>query len=68
MSLGNHVIKHWSSTQSVIALSSGEAEYYAMVKASSVALGIQGVMRDLGVQVKGVTLKADATAAKGIAS
>lgn len=68
MSLGNHVIKHWSSTQSVIALSSGEAEYDAMVKTSSVALGIQGVMRDLGLNVRGVTLNTDATAAKGIAS
>ena len=30
--LGSHVVKTWSTTQSVIALSSGEAEYYGMVK------------------------------------
>ena len=26
--LGSHCIKHWSSTQTLISLSSGEAEYY----------------------------------------
>ena len=31
--LGNHLIKSWSSTQSLIALSSGEAEFYGVVKA-----------------------------------
>ena len=30
--LGNHAVKSWSSTQAVIALSSGEAEYYGLVK------------------------------------
>ena len=29
--LGRHVVKSWSSTQKVISLSSGEAEYYGMV-------------------------------------
>ena len=33
--LGEHVVKTWSCTQSVIALSSGEAEYYGMVKGGS---------------------------------
>merc|ERR1711895_351289 len=35
--LGEHLIKGWSVTQAVIALSSGEAEYYGIVKGSSVA-------------------------------
>ena len=35
LKLGNHVIKTWAHTQSVIALSSGEAEYYGMVKGAS---------------------------------
>eukprot|EP00969_Alexandrium_andersonii_P349323 15430770-Alexandrium_andersonii.AAC.1 len=30
--LGGHVLKAWSSAQSVIATSSGEAEYYGMAK------------------------------------
>ena len=64
--LGEHVTKIWSSTQNVIALSSGEAEYYALVKAGSQGLGFQAMLRDLGMEGK-LVLKGDATAAKGIA-
>ena len=35
--MGEQCIKAWSVTQSVISLSSGEAEYYSMVKGASVA-------------------------------
>ena len=45
---GGHVIKSWSTMQSVIALSSGEAEYYGMVKASSVAIGIRTLAGQIG--------------------
>ena len=64
---GNHCIKSWASTQGVIAFSSGEAEYYGVVKASSVALGTRAMFADMGVRV-GVEIHTDATAAKGIAS
>ena len=64
---GEHIIKSWSTTQSVIALSSGEAEYYGMVKGASVGLGIQSVLRDFGIRVK-LTLNSDASAAIAIAS
>jgi hypothetical protein len=64
---GNCLIKSWSNNQKVIALSSAEAEYYAMVKGTSHAIGIQSMMADLGVKVK-VRLSTDASAAKGIAS
>ena len=30
--IGEHWVKGWSHTQAVIALSSGEAEYYGLVK------------------------------------
>ncbi len=46
---GSHLIKHWASTQSVIALSSGEAEYYALVKGSGQAIGMCSMIRELGV-------------------
>ena len=36
-------------TQATIALSSGEAEYYSMVKAASEALGLQAMAQDFGV-------------------
>ena len=38
-----HERKHWSSTQGSIALSVGEAEYYALVKAAADGLGIQAL-------------------------
>ena len=38
LKLGSHVIRTWSHTQSVIALSSGEAEYYGMVKGAPYSL------------------------------
>ena len=67
ITIGSHVIKTWSSTQTVIALSSGEAEYYGMVKGASIALGIQSMLSDLGVNIK-IRVRTDASAAKGIAT
>ena len=64
---GSHLIKSWSTTQSVIALSSGEAEYYGMVKGASVGLGLQSVLGDFDISVS-LTLKSDASAAIAIAS
>ena len=63
--LGKHLIKSWSSTQAIIALSSGEAEFYALVKCGSVASGIRNMLRDLGIKVK-IQISTDASAAKGI--
>ena len=67
ITIGDHVIKHWSTTQATVALSSGEAEYYGMVKGGSTALGVQSMLADLGVELK-VRLRTDASAAKGIAT
>ena len=64
---GEHLIKSWATTQGVIALSSGEAEYYSIVKGGSIALGIRNIMTDMGVESK-IKIKTDASAAKGIAS
>ena len=63
--LGSHMIKSWSSIQSVIAFSSGEAEYYSMVKGGSVGLGVQAMLREIGIDL-GIVLKCDASAAVGI--
>ena len=65
--LGDCCIKSWSSTQNLIALSSGEAEYYGVVKAASVALGTQAMLKDMGF-VLPIEVMTDASAAKGIAS
>jgi hypothetical protein len=64
---GNHVIKHWSSTQSLVSLSSGEAEYYGCVRAGSHGLGIVIMMMDFGL-TKRLRLKTDASVAKSLAS
>ena len=64
-SIAGGAIKTWSSTQSVAALSSGEAEYYALVKAAAEGLGIQSLAKDLGWDFK-VRIWVDATAARGI--
>ena len=67
--LGNHVIKNWSTNQAVLALSSGEAEFYSLVKAGSVVLGIQALAADLGVVYrKAPVIKTDASAAIGISN
>ena len=65
--LGQHCVKTWSSTQAIIALSSGEAEYYGVVKATSTGLGCKSLMADLG-QTTQLSVHTDAEAAKGIAS
>ena len=65
--LGGHLIKGWSITQAVIALSSGEAEYYGIVKGSSVGLGIRSVLADLGCRVR-LGVNTDSSAAKGMAT
>jgi hypothetical protein len=66
---GEHIIKSWSNNQAVIALSSGEAEYYALVKGVSGAIGATNLCQDLGTIVEGpIKAKTDANAAIGIAS
>ena len=66
--LGKHLIKSWSTNQAVIALSSGEAEYYGMVKGGSMGLGSKAILDDLGIHVsEPFELKTDASAAIGIA-
>ena len=63
--LGKHLIKSWSTTHGPISLSSGEAEFYGVVKASSVALGYQAMMEDLGQKLE-VRVWTDSTATMGI--
>ena len=64
--IGNHMIRSWSSTQRVIALSSGEAEYYGMVRGGAEGLGTRSILEDMGINMK-IKLSEDSTAAKGIA-
>ena len=67
MMLGNEVVKTWSNTQTTIAQSSGEAEYYAIVRAAAEGLGMQSIMHDLGWKMR-ILLWVDSSAAESIAS
>ena len=64
--LGMHLLKSWSVNQQHVALSSGEAEYYGLVRGVSQALGAKAMLKDLGVEV-GIQAFVDASAAVGIA-
>ena len=65
--IGGRTIKSWSTTQAVIALSSGEAEFYGVVKGASALLGLLSLATDLGIELKG-RIHTDSSAARGICS
>ena len=49
--LGKHAVKHWSSTQTSISLSPGEAEFAGVVRGAGQGLGYQALLRDVGVEL-----------------
>ena len=62
---GKHCIRHFSTTQPTVTLSSGEAELTGLCKGAAHAIGLQAVARDLGLQFS-IKIKTDATAAIGM--
>ena len=62
---GKHCLKTWSSTQEVVAVSSGEAELYGIVQGATHGLGMQSLMRDLGIEAE-IHIHSDASAAIGM--
>ena len=65
VTIGSHVIKTYSRQQKTVALSSAEAELYAMVAASAETLAIIAYAQDLGTIFKG-EIYTDSSAALGI--
>ena len=63
--LGSHTIHHWSSTQSVVALSSAEAELNAIVKSISEVLCVLHMAEECGTKLQGEVCT-DSSAANGI--
>ena len=63
--LGSHCIKSWSSNQTIIALSSAEAELYALLKGASQTLGLKSMGEDFGDHLD-AGLWSDASAAIAI--
>ena len=66
MTIGEHFIKGWSTTQASITLSSAEAELVAMTKAVAETLGIINMIKGLGHSMTGCVY-ADSSAALSIA-
>ena len=64
--LGSHCIKTWSASQGAVALSSAEAEFYAMVEAVTRAKGLRSLALELGFRELSnvVHLGTDSSAAK----
>ena len=62
---GKHLVKHWSSTQKTVTLSSGEAELAGIVKGAGEGMGLQSLLLDLGVSAS-LRVHADSSAAVGI--
>ena len=60
------VLKHWSVTQSTVALSSDEAELVGICKGASVSMGLRALCSDLGLEPK-IRVHTDAAAAIGMA-
>ena len=53
----------WSSTQSSVTLSSGEAEFHGVVKGAAMGLGFQALLRDFDLELP-VRLWTDSDAAR----
>ena len=65
--LDNHVIRTWASMQVVVALSSGKAEFYSLVKGACEGLGVAALAVDSGLMRMPIEIATDSLAAKGIA-
>ena len=63
---GPHALKMWATSQSTIALSSGEAELYAMTKMAVQIRGLMRLVADLELDLKAI-VRSDSIAAIGIA-
>ena len=63
--LGIHPIRMYSKTQSVVALSSAESEFYATTKAATEGIGVMALFEDLGMYKK-IVMEVDASAALGV--
>ena len=67
MMINGTVVKHWSRTQATRALSTAEAEYYAVVTGAPEGLGMQSMIAYLCVTTQ-VRVSIDSNASKAIAS
>jgi hypothetical protein len=65
--LGSSLLKHWTTTQPTVSLSSGESEMKAITKGCVELLYIDNLLKQQGLNMK-LFLETDASAAKGAAA
>ena len=63
--LNGACLKTWNTTQTVVARSSREAEYYAAVKGAAEGMALQSMLADLGLKVT-IEVHTDSSACRGI--
>jgi len=63
---GKHTLDTSSTTQSVVALSTGESEFHAIVKGGASVMQTRALLEELGLKVRAVVCS-DATAGLGMA-
>eukprot|EP00438_Fugacium_kawagutii_P022577 Skav230125 [mRNA] locus=scaffold2192:206723:207394:+ [translate_table: standard] len=61
---GRHALRHSSNLQSTVSLSSGEAEYYALVKGVATGMATQELLKGWGITTK-LQVHTDSAAALG---
>ena len=64
---GRHLLRHSSTVQNVIGLSSAESKYYALTKGGCSGLGLQSLFADWNLKLQ-LSLHTDSSSAKTIAS
>ena len=65
--IGTHCCKGTSNLQSLIALSVGEAEFYAITKGSAMGLSFQSILAELGLRMR-VVIRSDSSSAGAMSS
>ena len=63
---GKHLLRHMSCLQTLVVLSSGEAEYYALIRGACTSLGIQSHYQDWMIDVP-IHICSDSSAARSVA-
>ena len=66
--VNDHVLSESSTTQSTVALSSGESEFVAVVKGIMMGLFAKNLMNDRGWNIAEVLVRSDSSAGRGMAS
>ena len=63
---GEHLLRHMSCLQTLVALSSGEAEYYALIRGACTSFGTQSHYQDWMIDVP-IQIHGDSSAARSVA-